>query len=352
MAFTAAELKAIASLDNKQFQLGIAQMRDSVGKFTSGSLKDVGKMIGGAFAVGAVMNFGKVLMQEAAANERFARSVGISAGMLDELGDKAAETGADAEGFKGKIVKLVDSQEKAVTGDSKMVEAFKKLGVSMDDLTSKTPDELLLAVAKGAEKDATAIHNLNEVMGKGAAGEYGATLKDIAKNGLPAVSAAVDDSIAKFAMLHKNFEILKDSIGHTFMEYASTAMNKLMGLSDSDVENEKWAADQDRRKKNQERLAELRRQHQEAVALVKSEGQQKENEVIKRRDKAIEAITVSAPKAADSMAAYGRSIGGQGATTGIEERQLKELEIIAKTTEELADIQKDTNKKLAELGGE
>jgi hypothetical protein len=352
MALSQAELKAVASLETSQFEAGANRISTSTGAMSE-SIKNIGAKIGAAFTIGAIVGFGKQMMQGQAMLERFSKTVGISAGMLDELGDKAAETGADAAGFQMKIVKMIEAQEKAVTGDVKMVEAFSKLGVSMQELTNSTPEKLLELVAKGAQDDATAIHNLNEIMGKGAAAEYGATLKDIAINGLPKVSKEAENAAKQFANINKQYEILKDKIGHGFMKAAVNVAN-FVGLgSESEIQSQLDKEQRSRAAQASARLKDLRDQQQALVDKVKLEGSDKEKTILDKRKKAIDSITVSAPTASDSLAAYGRMIGSQNyGASGVAERQLKELEIIAESTKELTKIQDDTNKKIEALGGE
>ena len=352
MGLTAVELKAIATLENKQFQAGIAEIDQSVSKFGAGALKQIGGMIGGAFAVGAIINFGHHLMQESATAERFARTIGMSSNMLHELGTIAVKTGADADGFSQKIVKMLEAQDKATTGDKELVKAFSNLGVSMQDLTSLTPDELLLKVADGAQKDSTAIHDLNLVMGKGAAGEYGAALKDIANNGLPAIDKAAEDATRSLAAMNAQYEGIKNKVSDKIKGALVDAWNFWIPGAQDEASQKSAQADKQRAAQNAARLAGLQQEHNAAIAAISLDATEKTDKSERRKQHDLDNITVQAPRASDSMAAYGRMIGGQfQGSGGVAERQLKELEIIAKYAEEQAEIADKAREAIEALGG-
>lgn len=333
-----AELKARATLDNKQWLAASGQMENSVNKMATGALSDLTGMLGGAFAAGAIVNFGKALMHEASQLERFSKTVGISAGMLNKLGDIAEKTGADSEGFQQKIVKMLEAQEKAAAGDDKLREAFERLGVSIEQLTDSTPEQLLEAIAQGAEKDATSIKDLNAVMGKGAAAEYGDALNRIATEGMPAVSEAANDAIRRLAELNARFSSLwnevkqagmktvvaavdtrhyRNAIGQFFAGNRGAALASLgLGVAGSieqkkDDEEKKKIADTRSKSMAEQRLAGLK---------TADEGSTE---------------TAMASKAGQGFQGYGRMVGGAISTGGsAESQQLEETKTQTKVLEE------------------
>lgn len=357
MATSQAELKAVATLDNKQFISSAQQIEGAVGK-TSSALGSMAAKIGGAFIAGAAIKeaaeYIKKLAEESARLERFAKTVGMSAITLHELGEAAEKSGASADGFNSKIVKLLESQEKAVGGDKDLISAFNNLGISIDQLQSLSPDQLLLAVSQGAQKSATSIHNLNQVMGKGAAAEYGGVLGDIAKNGLPKVDEQAEKANRTFARLHATIKGLSASFGMAVKGGVAGLIDFFAG-GEGGMEGER--INKDRAFQNDARLAGIRKEREEArsaaVQAIQLKAQEQNNDLLKRRAKDIDNITVGSPVAASAMGAMGRNIGSayQG-TGGVEERQLKELEIISKYSEEMSKNTMETNKAIEKLGSE
>jgi hypothetical protein len=308
-----------------------------------GGLPGVGKLAGGIFAVAAVIegakaiaNYTLALAEESLQAERTAKTLGISAGTLDELKDAAERTGASGEGFVAKLVKLVDSQESAILGNKGAAESFKRLGISVQDLTSLTPEKLFERVAQGARSDGAAISDLNNVMGKGAANEFSEVLKDIGANGLPGMNAQVDQSIHQFAEMEKKIISIKDKFKDMFMAGA-VKIGQIIGLAPSDEEDRKRQEKEayDNFVKNRERLKQLaeerKKAQQEDVVKVEKRAE-------KAKEDALKSITVDAPKASDQFARLGAMIGGGAAdrTRGAVERQIKVAEAIKKINEDMA----------------
>lgn len=348
-----AELKALANLDSKPFESGASKVKSAAGGMV-GSLKGIAGAVGAAFSVAAITSFGKQLMTEAATIKRAADALGVGVGQMDALGDAAAETGASSQGFQEKLVKLADSQEEAVKGNKEAAESFARLGISVDDLTQLSPDKLLERVAMGAQKDATAVSDLNNVMGKGAATEYYSVLQKIAQNGLPAVNAATEESIKRFAEMESQYQRIKDKIGEAFMGAVVGTVKLFGGFKGGQAEDSSGIMAQNKDILRMRGLEEERTKKREAGITKAYDSEKKRIDSIEeRKRKGIDSISVDAPKAADSMARFGGMIGNQMPMGGgVLQRQLKELEVIAEYTKEMAKSTEQTNKDLAEYMGD
>lgn len=364
-----AELKAIADLDTKGFESGKNKINSATGSMVSGLGKIAGA-VGAAFSIAAVANFGKQLMSEAASTKRMAESLGIGVGMMDALGDAAESTGASSEGFIQKIAKLSDSQEEAVKGNKESIESFARLGVTMDELVSLAPDKLLEQVAKGAQNDATAISDLNNVMGKGAAGEFYATLQKIGKDGLPAVDASVQKSIEQFAALESKYKQIKDRIGELFM-IGAVKVGAALGLTatpkaqdefaqfnretirrrglEQELISQKESAAEKQRIKDKDAAVKLA----DAISKIRMKATEKEEAIIAKRDEALGKITVTGATSRNSIEAIGGSLSSGGISSGLPkqllEKQLKELEIIKEATKEMVAAQNETSQEIAKM---
>lgn len=382
----AAELKAIATLDTKNFEAGAAKIGQTAEKASGGlgvlgsGLNKLGAAIGAAFTVGAVVNFTKAMSEAAMATQKAANVLGISGGAMEELGDLAERTGSDAGTLQAKMTKLADSQESAILGNKEAEASFGRLGVSMQDLQALSIDELLLRVAQGAQQDGAAISDLNNIMGRGAAGEMSAMLKDLAQNGLPGVTAAVDAQIAAFSDLNSIWRQAKDDLGHLGQEILLTAA-QFLGLAASDEEYARRAvaAQKQRDEANRMRLAQLAKtkEYEDKVKAALTEqkrleelerkvsGQEKrwnaelersKEQVADRRkqkERAVEDITVAAPQAADRLARIGGIIGGQiSPDRGLMERQLKETELMRRMLEDIKEIEQRSDETLRRIGEE
>jgi hypothetical protein len=75
-------------------------------------------------------------------SQRFA----ISSDSLQRWGNVAEKNGSSIEGVAGAMNKLEIARDKALSGDGEMIAHFKELGVTVDDLKSKSPDDLLMAI--------------------------------------------------------------------------------------------------------------------------------------------------------------------------------------------------------------
>jgi hypothetical protein len=212
-------------------------------------------------------------------------------------------------------------------------------------------------VAQGAQNDASAISDLNTVMGKNAAREFSATLKDLAANGLPGVEDGLTGQIEALAQLDTKWTTLKQTVAN-FGRDVAVALGQVVGaIYSNEVIAEKAAVaaakrDADEKKRLQELAAQRDANKIKAIGAENAKANQAIEDSDKQRAASIAAITVAAPVAADRLARIGGIIGGQSdPNRGMMERQLKETEIIRKATEDVANIMKNLDSKVSEIIG-
>jgi len=372
VAFTAAELKAIATLENTQFKTAVAEVEQNVSSLANGALSQIGSMIGAAFTVGAIVNFGAEVMNEARQLENLSKVVGMSAGSIHELDEAVEVAGGSAEGFNNKIVRMLDSQEKAILGNKELAESFAHMGISMADLKTLSPEDLLMAIAKGAQTSATAIRDLNQIMGKGAAAEYGGVLKGLVADQdqfaefSKRSADATESVLAKAQSKLTEFKNELKAAGKGFLAFVLDPFGTISGANTE----QQYYQEMDRKAQEKSRLDGLSQLAAEEDARKREESNKKiadkmdetlkrehtieEKSIAQQQDSAVRAgrrmenIIVTAPRAADSMAAYGRNIGGNYSTdNGAMERMIKEQEITNEHFEEQVKIIEETNRLLA-----
>lgn len=355
MALSIAELKAIASLDTKGFEAGAKNItrstKDAAGSLAplKSGLSSLAGRLGAVFSVAALGMYTKQMMTAATQVERTAAAIGMSAGQLNELNDMVQLTGASTDGFQSKLVKLQESQEKAILGDKNLIDAFRRLGITERDLMNMPLDQILVKVARGAQDAGGGVSELNEIMGRGTAAEYAAVLRDIAEQGMPAVTAATEREIAAAAALNTAWTSAGDAISDAFRGAVVSALQFVRLIDDNEVLAQRiWQQEQERDKRDRESKRALAKERERMLNLKKAEILAMHGTNVAEAQNAaaaaIEKITVSAPQAADRLARIGGMIGGQTSREkGAAERAAKAAEITAELDKKIAAL----NEKMA-----
>jgi len=231
-------LKSKSTLDASEFELGINKMSQSVASFTSGELAGVAGAIGGAFAVSKILEFGKSVMDTSVELDKQSKTLGINVESLQALYAAGYKADVQQETMIKGLNRLADSQDKVVQMNKQVTQAFRNLGLSAEQVASMGIEELFGNIAKGAENDATAIRDLNEIFGRGMGAELMPLLKDVAVVGLQGIKDAAIESgeaidqetIAKLKVANgvlKEFKLSCDSLGSKTFAGAITATTNL-----------------------------------------------------------------------------------------------------------------------------
>jgi hypothetical protein len=296
-----AELKARATLDNTGFQRGVAGMQQSVQGFASGQMRQLGGMIGSAFAVGAVVNFAKRTMEAADNMQDMARNLGIGIEQMQALQLMAQRTGSSAEYMNGVLMRAA------------------KEGVKIEDVAK---------AYMGVEGSSVSLEQAHRVLGRQAA-QLNDTMNQLANDGLDSVTQKLlqnnqimsEDSVNAAAKMQEAYEKAAASISNTLaaafvkiiekVKLTSAFLGALSGGATMDeasniaantVNAELYAKDSPLK---------------QGLALPPK----------KMRSAIEKEISVSAPQAADSLAKIGGLVGGQtDPLKGLIERQLKIME--------------------------
>lgn len=205
-----AKLEVSVGINNAGFKAGLDEMRAGVARFKGSLASMSGSALGSIFAVGSIVAFTRGVLQAAGAIDDLASRHGVSRQALQQWKDAVEQNGSSLETLSSSLNKLELAQTKALKGDEGLTKSFAELGITIDDLLSKSPDQLLMKIGKGSmEADA-----MVKVLGKSAL-ELRDALQDAAENGLGdvvtmsdrtvKVFASLDDGLSRLGATAKNF---------------------------------------------------------------------------------------------------------------------------------------------------
>jgi hypothetical protein len=353
-------LKFKTSLDSTQYDKGVENIK-SKNTGLGGSLGGIQGMIGKAFAIGAVVAFGKAvidgigkLAQFGAALHNTAARSGVSVEGLQGFQEAVVKNGGSVGDLDSALQKLQESQNAALTGDKKAIENFDKLGISMDQIAKLDTEGLFKAISQSMYEGGTSANEMAsaaDLLGKeklpflkGAMLEIGAAGGELA-SGWGKVSGASAAALAEMSNEWKGFwknakEWATNGIGTIANALAKGLFGKDLaakGLQkQADLQEEQMQqriADAEKVKK-----AELEK-NKEVSKEKKKELSGIEKETAKIEEDAAKRFGESTAKG-DKFAAIGGRLGG------FESQQLQlarqQVEIAKRTEEYLAKIAENT----------
>jgi hypothetical protein len=153
------------ALDASGLDRGLKSAQSSVASFA----KQAGQALAAGFA------FNKIVQGFASAIEKgdqlqdIAEKFGVSASKLQLLGNAASVFGSGIEQVSAGLNKLSLAQQKALADDTGLAKTFKEVGISITDLKTMRPEDILLRIsdsfASGANNGRQFII-VNELLGK------------------------------------------------------------------------------------------------------------------------------------------------------------------------------------------
>ena len=162
-------LLASLGLDTSGFELGLKRSKSAASRFgdeTNSLLKSKFAQLFGVAAIAAAVNR---TVEYGSKIHDLSQRLGVSAKSLQEFDYAARQNGSTLETLTSVIERLGQAREKALGGDSGLVESFKTLGITIDELRTKRADELLKSIGKslqGGDPQAL-IASLRDVGGRG-----------------------------------------------------------------------------------------------------------------------------------------------------------------------------------------
>ena len=150
----------MAVLDELMISLGV---RTDTASFARASDAIEGLVQGGVNIAAAVGTAVTALFGLAAASAQYADeahdaavAIGMEAGALLELRWAMERATGSSEGLEGALRVLARSTQDALDGGEASARAFARLGISVDDLAGKSPDQVLAMIADGMREIPTA----------------------------------------------------------------------------------------------------------------------------------------------------------------------------------------------------
>jgi hypothetical protein len=104
--------------------------------------------LGVATVVTELVGLEKAALDNAVSIATLSQKVGVSTETLSVLSIAAKTAGLSQEDLGDGLTRLAQSMDKAAQGSAKPLDAFKRLGISMNDIKSDDPGQMMVLVAQ------------------------------------------------------------------------------------------------------------------------------------------------------------------------------------------------------------
>jgi hypothetical protein len=166
------DVQVTVGAETSALNTGLAKAKESVTGFknhVAGQMKEVGKGMLAAFAVGAIVEGIKSIFDEFGKFQDLADKFGVPAEALQRISLVAQGAGADLEGVMKALSKGKKNAVEAAAGNEELAAAYAALGATADDFKSMAPDDLLVKLSEGYVKSGESAEYLaaaTKVLGK------------------------------------------------------------------------------------------------------------------------------------------------------------------------------------------
>lgn len=153
------------ALDASGLDRGLHQANASLDKFA----KQAGSILAGGFAFDKIISGFSSAIEKGDQLQDLANRFGISASALQEVGNAASLSGAGIEDVASAMNKLAVNAGKAIGDDDAMIQAFKDIGLSVEQLKGMSPQDIFFKLSEavaGANDPLQAFAMAQEVAGK------------------------------------------------------------------------------------------------------------------------------------------------------------------------------------------
>jgi hypothetical protein len=132
------------ALDASGMDRGLQSASASVDKFA----KQAGSALAGAFAMNKIIGGFATAIEKGDQLQDLANRFGVSAVSIQEIGNAASLSGAGVEDVASAMNKLSKNAGEAIGGNETMAESFAKIGLSVEDLKTMSPQDLFMSLSK------------------------------------------------------------------------------------------------------------------------------------------------------------------------------------------------------------
>lgn len=381
-----ARLKAMLGMDAKQYKSGMRDAQGSTRKFQQ-SLASVGRALGAAFSVAALVQFSRTVIQWASDLSIAARNVGVLTSEMIALNRIAIQSGIGFSEMQRILSKLQQQVYRAAGGGSEGVSTYAKmfdqLGLSIQELATLDPAAMLERVSRAAFASGAPLQTLNELLGERLGANAMVALRAIAEEGIPGVSRAIGEAADEVEYYGSQWAKMWDQVKEASLGFWVWLSEKHAQTTDfwgeffsRDDDGRLWTknsrqamadaarATAEGRERRQGQLAERReRREQERrdriAAAVDQANAQATDELARQEDavrkafggkiEGLEGRDIGASGrgvGADAMARLGGMIGANRGGVGIADRQLEIAAESAATQRKIEELTREMNEAL------
>lgn len=207
------DVRGTLSLDGSGWEKTIRSAEESVEELAGGYLNGLKGAVTEAFAVGAVVEMTKKAIEFGAQIEIASKRLGITAESVQQFSFAASQAGSSLELVEGKLDKLAAAIERAQDGSKagdKLADSFSRLGISVEDLADKSPEEIIRAMGESLEKTGVKTRVTSDMLaifGKGA-GELIPVLQELKTKSDQLSAAHLVVSDGELSSLHELHQVL------------------------------------------------------------------------------------------------------------------------------------------------
>jgi hypothetical protein len=138
-----ADLQASIGLNRSDFEAGLSSLKSQVSNFSS----EVKGILAGGFAVGSIFEGLKGAIEKGGMLGDLAEKFGVAASAIQKLGNSASLSGGSVEDVATALNKAAIKSQQAVAGNEALQASFAKIGLSLSDLASASPEQIMMAFA-------------------------------------------------------------------------------------------------------------------------------------------------------------------------------------------------------------
>ena len=169
----AANLKAILSFDGRAYEAGMKKAQTTAKKTQANIVGSLKGAVAGALSVGFIASKAKEVGQFAKEGSELAPALGMTTDELQKWEYVFARFGLELSDTSDAFATLADRTEDALAGTESMIEDFRLVGVTVDQLRGKNPQQLFElfanAVANTSDKNralTAIVRNLGDDLGR------------------------------------------------------------------------------------------------------------------------------------------------------------------------------------------
>tara|TARA_R100000781_G_scaffold17393_1_gene13887 strand:+ start:523 stop:1689 length:1167 start_codon:yes stop_codon:yes gene_type:complete len=221
------QLVAKLGLDGKAFDTGLSRARQKTRAF-GGAIKG---QLAAAFGTAAIVGMTKKAVDYADTVNDMARKTGVTTDKIQEMAFAAAQSGSSLENVGKAFTKIQDAQGKAMIGTLGQVEAFQRLGFSMDDVSNMDAVEIFEQLGSKFSQVAPSAQELSDIlliMGKSGKENFRMLtegLSDMQKQAHEAGAVMDQETIQQIADMKDEFAAFMQTMMPVFAKFATFVMD-------------------------------------------------------------------------------------------------------------------------------